>query len=233
MVVVPDNRRCRKRGVRVPSAPNPRLSRGDLANDTARAAEREGINVSDDVLHELRKCIKRGGGSNLSISRLRHDITEFLLMYLRVYRQRPSAKKNRQDLEKILKAIERLQRAMPRANDPTYRLLFDRRFAWGCYAGGPEWTEFLALADKFEEMGLTNFPDILELAHTFIVTAEKLVGTSRDRKHVGLHNEYHSHSCFRQGAIHTPDRKREQAVVKPPAASAARGARRLPRQASR
>jgi hypothetical protein len=142
-------------------------------------------------------------------------------------------KKNRQDLEKILKAIERLQRAMPRANDPTYPLLFDRRFAWGYYAGGPEWTEFLALADKFEEMGLTNFPDILELAHTFIVTAEKLVGTSRDRKHVGLHNEYHSHSCFRQGAIHTPDRKREQAVVKPPAASAARGARRLPRQASR
>jgi hypothetical protein len=128
VVVVPHNRRRRKRGVRVISAPNPCLSRGNLANETARAAEREGINVSDDVLHELRKCIKRGGGSNLSISRLHHDITEFLLMYLRVYRQRPSAKKSRQDLEKILKAIGRLQRAMPRANDPTYRLLFDRRF---------------------------------------------------------------------------------------------------------
>ena len=107
-------------------------------------------------------------------------------MYMRVYRQRPSAKKNRQSLGKLRKAIERLQRAMPQANDPTYRLLSDLQFAWAYYAGRQEWTEFRTLADKFEEMGLSNFPDILELTHTFIVTAEKLVGTSRDRKHVGL-----------------------------------------------
>jgi hypothetical protein len=186
MVVLPDNRRNPKRGVRVSSTPNPRLSRGDLPNDIARAAEREGINVSDNVLHELRKCIERGGGTHISISELRLEITEHLLMYLRVYRQRPSAKKGRQDLEKIRKAIERLQRAMPRANDPTFHLLFDRRFAWVYYAGRPEWKEFHKLADKFDEIGLTNFPDILDLAYTFIVTAEKLVGTSRDRKHVGL-----------------------------------------------
>jgi hypothetical protein len=42
VVVVPDNRRRQKRGVRVTSAPNPRLSRANLANETARAAEREG-----------------------------------------------------------------------------------------------------------------------------------------------------------------------------------------------
>ena len=168
---MPDNRRCRKRGVRVPSAPNPRLSRSDLANDTARAAEREGINVSDDVLHELRKCIKRGGGSNLSISRLRHDITEFLLMYLRVYCQRPSAKR-------IGKTLKKYSKQLSAFNAPCREQMIQLIVCFliggslgGYYAGGPEWTEFLALADKFEEMGLTNFPDILELAHTFIVTA--------------------------------------------------------------
>jgi hypothetical protein len=184
VVVVPDNRRRQKRGGRAGSPPNLRLIRRDLTSDIARAAERAGINVTDDVLHQLRKCIKRGGGSHKS--ELRQMITEHLLMYFNVYRQRPSAKKNRQNLEKIRKAIERLQRAMPRANDPTYRLLLDQEFAWLYYAGRPGWTEFHALAEKFEKTGLANVRDVLELAHTFIVTAEKLFGTSRDRKHVGL-----------------------------------------------
>jgi hypothetical protein len=184
VVVVPDNRRRQKRGVRVPSTPNPRPNRDELANETARAAEREGINVADDVLHELRKCIKRGGGSN--ISGLRQMITEHLLMYFKVYRQRPPSKRIRQNLEKLRKAIERLQRAMPRADDPTYRLLSDRWFAWAHYAGRPQWTDFHLLAAKSDEKGLADLPDVLELAHQFIATAEKLIGSSRAKKHVGL-----------------------------------------------
>jgi hypothetical protein len=182
VVVVPDKRRP-KRVVR-PSAPNLRLVNRDLTSEIGRAAEHAGIDVTDDVLHQLRKCIKRGGGSDKS--ELREMITGHLLMYFNVYRQRPSAKKNRQNLEKIRKAIERLQRAMPRADDPTYRLLSDQEFAWLYYAGRPGWTEFRALADKFEKTGIANVRDVLELAHKFIVTAEKLVGTSRDKKHIGL-----------------------------------------------
>lgn len=179
-----DIRRRQKNGIRPGRIRNPRAGSGNLPNDIRSAAETEKIKVTDEILSELGKCIKRGGGA--AQAALRQMITEHLLMYVRVHRRRPHAKESMRKLEKLHKAIVHLQGAVPRKNDPVFDLLCNPRFAWAYYAHDPDWTEFLSSAEKLGGRGLADIPDVLEMARGFIVTVEKLVGKSRTKKHVGL-----------------------------------------------
>lgn len=57
------------------------LIREKLDDGVNAAAQRLGIEVSNDLLHELTRCVERGGGPKMPVCGGR--ITEYLLMYLK------------------------------------------------------------------------------------------------------------------------------------------------------
>lgn len=149
-----------------------------------RAAKYAQIDVTDEILQALEKCLVRGGGRR--DARLRQEITEYLLMYFNVYRHRPHVAKIRRDLKVLRKSIERLQLALPLESEPANRLLFDLQFAWLYYAGNRNWREFRDIAAQFDGAELSKAQSVLDFAQKFVVAAESLVGTSRRRKYPGL-----------------------------------------------